>query len=281
MINSWLFWALGAAVLWGAGAIFSKKALATFTPLVYNLVNIPLDVFLLLPFAFYFGFNLAHFTINDFLLLSFIVSSYTLYYYVISLNKLALSGTVLSTYPLITMLLAVLFLGEKLTGAQLIWILILMTGVVLIGLPSRLENVRLEGWFLAALGMAIFSGLADFLAKDLITRVGVGNYFLFIGLAYIPPNLLCFVLDKKGRVWPKIKLSRWPFLLTGAALLVLGSGFFFTALSLGPASVVAPVSSLYAVITVILSFIFLKERLTKVQALGVALAVLGVVFISV
>lgn len=291
MFESWIFWALAAAVFWGVGAIFSKKALATFTPLVYNLLTVPLDILLLLPFALAFGLNLGRFTLVDFLLLIFITTSYTLYYYVISLNKLALSGTVLSTYPLVTMFFAILLLGEKLTGVQLVWILVLVTGVVLIGLPtSEIPDPDLrarsgfriffQGWFLAALGMAIFSGLADFLAKGLIDRVGVGNYLFFYGWAFIPSNLVAFFLDKRGRVWPRLKFQEWPLALLGAALLVLGSGFFFTAVSFGPVSLVAPISSLYAAITVILSFIFLKERLTKVQALGVALAVTGVIMIG-
>lgn len=63
----------------------------------------------------------------------------------------------------------------------------------------------------------------------------------------------------------------------------LGAGFctsvgllcFYGALAGGPAAVVVPLTSLYPVVTVLLSWLFLKETLTLRHLAGIALALLA------
>ena len=143
------------------------------------------------------------------------------------------------------------------------------------------KNMKFESWFWLAVFCAGLIGFSDFLTKVVINRIPMGNYFLIYAAAGLPGMLAAFILDKKGRVFPKLSKSLWLFASLGGLLFVLGNVFFFMAFSKGPASLVAPVSSSYQAITVVLAFIFLKERLRKVQALGVALAVLGIILIGI
>src|SRR5882757_7926363 len=55
---------------------------------------------------------------------------------------------------------------------------------------------------------------------------------------------------------------------------------FFTALRIGPLSVVSPVVAAYGGLTVVLSVLLRGETLTPLQAIGAALATLGVVLIG-
>jgi drug/metabolite transporter (DMT)-like permease len=64
--------------------------------------------------------------------------------------------------------------------------------------------------------------------------------------------------------------------LTGAG----GNLLLFEALRTGPAYLVFPFVSLYPVMTVFLSFIFLKERASRRQWLGIGLALLAILFLS-
>lgn len=280
IFNSWLFWALAAAVTWGAGQVVAKKGLSYFTPLAYNLLGVPLDVLILLPFALVLGIDLSRLGFWDIPLIVFVTSTYLLYFYAISLGSVALVGTILSLYPLVTMFSAIVFLGERVTGTQIFWSLIILLGAVLIGLKNEPRKSKIEKWFWFALVSAILIGLGDFVAKFVIDRIGPGNYFLLYGPGFIPGLLVAFLVDKSGRRWPRISAPLWLLSILGVSLIVLGIGFFFTAFSKGPASLVAPISSSYAVITVVLAMIFLKEKLTKTQALGVALAVLGIIFVG-
>ena len=71
----------------------------------------------------------------------------------------------------------------------------------------------------------------------------------------------------------------WAF-LTGI-LGGLGNLAFFQALVKGgKASVVAPVTALFPVVTVLLALVFLKERLGRVQWLGLGLAFVAIYLLS-
>jgi len=71
----------------------------------------------------------------------------------------------------------------------------------------------------------------------------------------------------------------WAF-LTGV-LGGLGNLAFFEALVKGgQASVVAPVTALFPMVTVLLAMLFLKERLGRVQWVGLALAFVAIYFLS-
>jgi transporter family protein len=71
----------------------------------------------------------------------------------------------------------------------------------------------------------------------------------------------------------------WAF-LTGI-LGGVGNIFFFQALVMGgKASVVAPVTALFPMITVLLALIFLRERLGRVQWVGLLLAFVAIYLLS-
>ena len=51
-------------------------------------------------------------------------------------------------------------------------------------------------------------------------------------------------------------------------------------LSQAPIFIVAPLSAAHPIVTMLLALIFLKERLSRVQSVGVMLTVLGVIALS-
>jgi transporter family protein len=77
-----------------------------------------------------------------------------------------------------------------------------------------------------------------------------------------------------GSPWEKSEGNILVALLAG----VLGSGgaiMFFLALQHGRASLVVPLSALYPAVTILLSFIFLNERPSPAQGLGIFLALVA------
>lgn len=55
---------------------------------------------------------------------------------------------------------------------------------------------------------------------------------------------------------------------------------FYMALSRGKATIIVPLTALYPVVTIILSRLFLHERTTLLQSLGIALAIIAILLIS-
>ncbi len=69
-------------------------------------------------------------------------------------------------------------------------------------------------------------------------------------------------------------------ILTTGLLSVIGFLSFCKGLQVGTVSIISPVSACWAVITVILSLVFLNETLTSIQSAGVILAISGTVLTS-
>jgi drug/metabolite transporter (DMT)-like permease len=73
----------------------------------------------------------------------------------------------------------------------------------------------------------------------------------------------------------------WPALAAVGVLDMAGNGTFILAVQAGSLAVAAVLSSLYPVTTVVLATVFLRERVTRAHAVGIALAVAAIVCIAV
>jgi uncharacterized membrane protein len=82
----------------------------------------------------------------------------------------------------------------------------------------------------------------------------------------------------------KWKLDRdWRSIMLGSVIGLTGSGgqlILFEALKNGPAYIVFPLISLFPILTIILSVTILKERASTRQWVGIAIALLAIVFLS-
>jgi uncharacterized membrane protein len=74
--------------------------------------------------------------------------------------------------------------------------------------------------------------------------------------------------------------SAWPFLILNGVFDIAGNVFFILSGQAGRLDVASVLSSLFSGVTVMLAWIFLKERLTRGQWLGVASALVAIVLMS-
>lgn len=97
------------------------------------------------------------------------------------------------------------------------------------------------------------------------------------GLGRLPP------LDFRGAPLATLAaLSTSPFILAGIAIQALGFGVWLTVIARANlAWAVGVAGALTLLLTALLNWILLGERISPVQALGVALLALGIVLISI
>lgn len=62
---------------------------------------------------------------------------------------------------------------------------------------------------------------------------------------------------------------------------VIGTILFFFTLSKTKASVLVPLTALYPVVTVLISFLLLKEKVSIIQGIGIVLAVIASILLSI
>jgi drug/metabolite transporter (DMT)-like permease len=169
-------------------------------------------------------------------------------------------------------------------------------GVLIEGLPGP---IQLLGFVLAFIAVGLISGLGVAkgstrgLGLALLAGLGFGSFFILIsrvshGAVFWPLAsarlssvlfLLAVVLFRRQKILPA--KSVWPMVFLAGALDVAGNVFFVLATHVGRLDVAAILSSLYPAVTVLLATIILKERVTRLQAIGIVIALVAIPLISV
>lgn len=130
------------------------------------------------------------------------------------------------------------------------------------------------GFSLVALGLWGVWGVCSKVATGYLGPQGA--YLLGI-LGYLPV-VLVLLYETGGRV--SGPLLGWAAAAGAGAATAAALYFYYRALVQGPVSVVVPITSLYQVVTVVLSYLMLGEHLSTRQLAGLVLAVAAVWLLS-
>lgn len=130
-------------------------------------------------------------------------------------------------------------------------------------------------WFVLALLSAVFAALTSILAKVGIDGVNSNLATAIRTLVVLVMAWgMVFITNTQGGI-TEISRKSWIFLIlsglaTGASWLC-----YYRALQLGEASKVVPIDKLSVVITLVLAFVFLREKFTVKSAIGAVLITAG------
>lgn len=184
-------------------------------------------------------------------------------------------------------------------SALLAAVLPVIVGALIDGLPSWPTFLGF-GFALAAVWLIsraegndshILAHLAD-LRLPLLAGIGFGCYFVLIHSATREATLWPMVASRLGgmlvlitgmgarRESLRIPQGAWGFILLNGILDVGGNAFYILAGQAGRLDVAAVLSSLYPGATVMLAWIFLRERLSRNQWLGIGAALLAIVLMT-
>jgi transporter family protein len=134
----------------------------------------------------------------------------------------------------------------------------------------------LPKWLTYSLLSLLSWGIFGFLGKVGSDRISTAQMQIFFTIGVVPLAVVCVV-----RLHFKIATSKpgVSYSVMMGIFAALGCLAFFGAMKTGKASLVAPVTSLYPALTVLLALIVLKEKLNKVQILGLILAMASIVIL--
>jgi drug/metabolite transporter (DMT)-like permease len=131
-----------------------------------------------------------------------------------------------------------------------------------------------------ALGLAaaLSWGLADYFAALASRRTGALQVVL--GFHLVATALLAFAVFGSGDDLSDVSGGDFVWFVLVGALGWLSYLAFYRALAIGPISIVSPIVSAYAAVTVICAVLISGERLSAGESLAIAVVLLGVVFAS-
>lgn len=178
----------------------------------------------------------------------------------------------------LTMILAFMFLGERLTWANAIGMVVIAAGTYLMIQKSKSEKAAAAvrgSWLIYACLSALFAALTSILGK-----IGIEGVESNLGTAIrtvvvlIMAWLIVFIQKKQGDM-KRIDRKSWLFIILSGLATGLSWLCFYKALQDGPASVVVPIDKLSILITVLFAFVFLKEKLSLKSTAGLVLLTAG------
>ncbi len=150
--------------------------------------------------------------------------------------------------------------------------------LVAVWLISRSEDQADFHWH--ELRVPVVSGLAFGFFFTLLAQGSASSVIWSLIAARVSSLLLVLTVTRALGRWERPALHNLPVIALAGLLDTSGNAFFALASTTGRLDVASALSSLYAAGTVLLAWVILKERLTRWQWVGVALAALAVMFIS-
>ncbi|MCF6288231.1 MAG: DMT family transporter [Proteobacteria bacterium] len=283
------FLSLLCALLWAFAVIFYKRAGDHFNVFEMNLFKTTFVLLLMIPTvlltegttipdmsAYQVGIILCSGLIG-------IMLADIFYLRALQLIGASLTGITGSLYSPFVVILSILFLGEILKFWQYIGILIVLVGVVIAGYSSKTKHIThppLKGFiyavlavFFTALGIVMIKPLSNELPFFWIILIrSFGGYIAMIifGLILKKSLSVTHIIGAKGGNW----LILGAFIGQYVSMMIWVAGFKYTS-----ASIASILNETAAVFILLLSWLMLKEKLTKRKIIGIIVTIFGVLLV--
>lgn len=196
------------------------------------------------------------------------------FYQALSMGRMGIVSPIAALGVLVPLAVGLLR-GEEPAAWQYLGIVVAVIGVVLASGPEVSGGAGLRPVMLAVLAAVCFGSFAVFVAEGSQTSA-----VLTMTAQRATSASLVLILALTVRRVGGLQTGDAPRLLLIGVFDVFANLTYGLASTMGLLSVVSVLGSLYPVVTVVLAWLILKERLQAAQYVGVTLALVGVVLIS-
>ena len=273
----WIFFAILAAIFSGLTTVFAKVGVSKAnSTLVSGLRTIVIMIFSILVFLF-LGDGFKNIDLKNiiFIVLSGITTAllWICYFKALSLADVSMVTPIDKLSIVLTLILSYIFFKEKITIIKVISMICMIGGTFLM-VNNDKENKE-NNWIIFAGLTAVFTSLATILGKIGINNINpnLGTMLRTIVILVIIWGLI--IIKKEYIDIRKITKKNILFIILSGISTGISWLFYFVSLKAGEVSIVFPVEKLSAAVSILISIIFLKEKLDKKGILGFISIILG------
>lgn len=284
--------AIGCSVFWAFAVILLKRSGESVPPLSLNLFRVVFSLPLFIVTLIVSGLTAApSVPIGDYWILVLsgvlgIVISDTLFHKSLNMVGAGITAIIDTFYSPITVLLAAALIHERIGARMIMGMALIMSAVLLSATftppPDRSRKHLIEGVVIGILGL-FFLGLGIVVAKPILHRWPViwvafvrqaGSAVVLMGIAFASPRRreVLGVL-RPGPAWRRMV----PATILGSYLSLM---FWIGGMKYTMASIAAILNQSSTIFILILSVILLKEPMTPRKIAATALALAGVLLIT-
>mgnify|MGYP005765818865 FL=1 len=279
----WLFFALGSAFFAGITAVLAKIGIenvnSTLATALRTVVVLAFSWLMVFVVGSQGGIAQISGTTLLFLVLSGLSTgaSWLCYFKALQLGDVNKVAPIDKSSTVLTILLAFIFLGEPVSIPQALGVVGIGVGTLLMIAKKEVEGGKphSKAWLVYAFLSAVFASLTSIFGK-----IGVENVESNLGTAIrtivvlVMAWVMVFVTGEQKGI-RSIGKKSWVFLFLSGITTGLSWLCYYRALQDGPASVVVPIDKLSILVTIVFSWIVLKEKLTPKAAVGLVLILAG------
>ncbi len=279
----WLFFALGSAFFAGITAVLAKIGIenvnSTLATALRTVVVLAFSWLMVFVVGSQGGIAQISGTTLLFLMLSGLSTgaSWLCYFKALQLGDVNKVAPIDKSSTVLTILLAFIFLGEPVSIPQALGVVGIGVGTLLMIAKKEVEDGKphSKAWLVYAFLSAVFASLTSIFGK-----IGVENVESNLGTAIrtivvlVMAWVMVFVTGEQKGI-RSIGKKSWVFLFLSGITTGLSWLCYYRALQNGPASVVVPIDKLSILVTIVFSWIVLKEKLTPKAAVGLVLILAG------
>ncbi len=274
---------IGGLFAWGIydflGGVFSKQ-IGPFKSFFWSQLAGAISV-LLLAFAFAASLHIPILVIVLFPVAAILYSAgYLFYFRGLEIGNISIVSATMNLWAVFTMLFAFVFMGQRLSPIATLGVLMILIGVTLASVRwSDIRNQRFRvssGVKEAVLG-AFFFGIFWNISEIISEKVGWLLATLLVKAGIVLFVLIFSFLVKRDIGWRTASArTKYAVLLMGiieaGAVAIVNYG-----LTIGQAILITPIASALSIVTITLAIVFLKDKVTRLQGLGMITAIVGIV----
>ena len=261
------------------GGVFAKQ-IGPFKSFFWSQLAGLIAIFLL-AFVFTINFNISALVILLSATAAILYSGgYLFFFKGFEIGNVSIVAATMNLWAVFTMLFAFLFMGQRLTPIQTLGVLMIISGATLASLNwsgIRKQGLQLSAGVREAVIGAFFFGVFWNISEIISEEMG----WLFTTLS-VKIGIILFLLSFSLLMKREINLSQATrrtktmvvlmWIIEAGAVALVNYG-----LTIGDAILITPIASALSIVTITLAIIFLKERVTILQGVGMGAAIAGIV----
>jgi transporter family protein len=261
------------------GGVYSKQ-IGPFKSFFWSQLAGFISLFLLL-IAFTINFSFPLFVIILLPIAAMVYSAgYLFFFKGFEIGNVSIVAAVMNLWAVFTMLFAFVFMGQRLSTMQTLGVFMIISGVTIASLnwnDIRNHSFKLSLGVKETVFGAFFFGVFWNISEIISEKIGWLPTTLFVKFGIIVFLLLFSFLIKQDLILTQAttKTKLMVFLMgsiEAGAVAIVNYG-----LTIGDAILITPIASALSIVTITLAIIFLKDKVTKLQGLGMIGAVAGII----
>jgi drug/metabolite transporter (DMT)-like permease len=278
---------IGGMIGWGVydflGSVFTKQ-IGPFKAFFWSQLAGLATVFL---FAFVFRISIkVPFLVIILSLIAAIVYSagYLFFFKGFEIGNVSIIAATMNLWAVFTMFFAFIFMGQRLSSIQTLGASMIISGVTFASINwSTISNQKFQfsvGVKEAIFG-AFFFGIFWNISEIISEEVG-----WLMSTLFVKAGIFIFLLSFSKLTKTKIGLinlsSKIKYMVIFMGIIEVGAVALVNyGLTIGDAILITPIASALSIVTISLAIIFTKDKITKIQGLGIFSAIVGIILTAI